>query len=120
MTLLNISAVFVGGGLGAVARYGFGTLLSRGAFPYATLAVNILGCFAIGLIVGLLLLRDAVPVWRLFLATGLMGGFTTFSAFALESTSMLQRGATGSALLYIGMSVLGCLLACYVGLKVSS
>jgi fluoride exporter len=120
MTLINIAAVFVGGGLGAVARYGVGTLLARGSFPIATLAVNLVGSLCIGLIIGAFLLRDDGAIWRLFLATGVMGGFTTFSAFALESVTLMQRGAFGSVFIYISLSVLGSCLACYIGLKVAA
>jgi fluoride exporter len=120
MTLINISAVFMGGGLGAVARYGLGGLLPRAAFPYGTLTVNLLGSLCIGLIIGALLLRSDAAIWRLFLATGLMGGFTTFSAFALDSVTLMQRGAIGATLVYVCASVIGCIVACFIGLKVAS
>ncbi len=120
MTLINISAVFFGGGLGAVARYGLGSLLPRSAFPYSTLSVNLLGSLCIGLITGAVLLRTDAQIWRLFLATGLMGGFTTFSAFALDSVTLMQRGAVGPALIYVCASVIGCSIACFIGLKVTS
>jgi fluoride exporter len=120
MTLINILAVFTGGGLGAVARYGVGTLLVRGSFPFATLGVNLLGSLCMGLVIGALLLRTDATVWRLFLATGFMGGFTTFSAFAFDSLTLMQRGAFGLAFIYISLSVLGSTLACFIGLKVAS
>jgi fluoride exporter len=120
MSFLNISAVFLGGGLGAVARYGLSGLLVRGSFPLGTLAVNILGSFCIGLVIATLLVRAAAPEWRLFLATGLMGGFTTFSAFALETVQMLDRAAWSSAAVYICASVIGCVLACFVGLRIAA
>jgi fluoride exporter len=120
MSLINISAVFVGGGLGAVARYGVGTLLARGSFPFATLGVNLLGSLCMGLVIGALLLRTDATVWRLFLATGFIGGFTTFSAFAFDSLTLMQRGAFGLAFIYISLSVLGSTLACFIGLKVVS
>jgi fluoride exporter len=120
MTLINISAVFVGGGLGAVARYGLGAVVPRGAFPFATLGINLLGSLGIGLIIGALVLRTDATIWRLFLATGLMGGFTTFSAFALDSVTLMQRGAVGLALVYVCASVIGCMVACFIGLKVAS
>jgi fluoride exporter len=120
MTLINILAVFTGGGLGAVARYGVGTWLVRSSFPFATLGVNLLGSLCIGLVIGTFLLRPDAAMWRLFLATGLMGGFTTFSAFAFESVTLMQRGAFGSAFVYISLSVLGSILACFIGLKVAS
>jgi fluoride exporter len=120
MTLIHISAVFVGGGLGAVARHALSSLLARGNFPLGTLLVNVLGSLCIGLIIGALLLREDAAVWRLFLATGVMGGFTTFSAFALESVMLIQRDAWGAALFYVAASVMGCILACFIGLRVTS
>ncbi|MCY7271783.1 MAG: fluoride efflux transporter CrcB [Sphingomonas bacterium] len=85
--------VFVGGGLGALLRYLAG-LLAQG--PLTTLAINVLGSFAIGLLV-------AVPSGplRLFLAVGLLGGFTTFSAFSLDAVQLWQRGEAGMALAYV-------------------
>ncbi len=120
MSFFNISAVFVGGGLGAVARYGLTTLLPRGSFPLGTLTVNILGSFCIGVIMALLIAKQAAPEWRLFLATGLMGGFTTFSAFALETVQLIHRDAWSSVLVYIAASLLGCVLACFIGLRIVS
>jgi fluoride exporter len=120
MSYLNITAVFVGGGLGAVVRYGLSGLLTRSSFPLGTLSVNLAGSFCIGLIIATLLLRSAAPEWRLFLATGLMGGFTTFSAFALETVEMLNRAAWSSALFYVCASVLGCVLACFIGLRIAA
>jgi fluoride exporter len=120
MTLINISAVFVGGGLGAVARYGLGAVVARGAFPFATLGINLIGSLGIGLVIGALLLRDDATIWRLFLATGLMGGFTTFSAFALDTVTLMQRAAFLPALVYVGISMAGCIIACVIGLKVAS
>ena len=85
--------VFVGGGLGALLRYLAG-LLTTG--PLTTLAINVLGSFAIGLLI-------AVPAgpMRLFLAVGLLGGFTTFSAFSLDALQLWQRGQAGMALAYV-------------------
>jgi fluoride exporter len=120
MTLINISAVFVGGGLGAVARYGLGAVVARGAFPFATLGINLIGSLGIGLVIGALLLRDDATIWRLFLATGLMGGFTTFSAFALDTVTLMQRAAFLPALVYVSASMAGCIIACVIGLKVAS
>ncbi len=85
--------VFVGGGLGALLRYLAGLLASG---PLTTLAINVVGSFAIGLLV-------AVPAgpMRLFLAVGLLGGFTTFSAFSLDAVQLWQRGQAGLALAYV-------------------
>jgi CrcB protein len=85
--------VFVGGGLGALLRYLAG-LVAQG--PLTILAINVIGSFAIGLLVAM----PASPM-RLFLAVGLLGGFTTFSAFSLETLQLWQRGEAGLALAYV-------------------
>lgn len=85
--------VFVGGGLGALLRY-LATLIAEG--PLTTLAINVLGSFAIGLLVAV----PASPM-RLFLAVGLLGGFTTYSAFSLDALQLWQRGQVGMALAYV-------------------
>ncbi len=103
--------VFLGGGAGAVARYGSGLLATRwlgATWPYGTLGVNLIGAFLIGLIVQVLALKFSAPEpLRLLLVTGFLGGYTTFSAFALETTAMLQRGEVAPAALYVALSVLG-------------
>ena len=82
---MNYLYVFLGGGLGAALRYGLNIGVPRvlgTAFPWATLIINIVGCFAMGLIAAWFILRpNLASEWRLFLATGILGGFTTFSAF---------------------------------------
>jgi len=101
--------VFLGGGLGSAARY----LLSVGmlrlgwtGFPVATLSVNILGGFIMGLAAGWFALKGGGPqTWRLFLTTGLLGGFTTFSAFSLETVLLYEEGRFGATLAYIGLSI---------------
>ena len=113
-------AVFFGGGLGALLRYGVGkwTLEWFGAgFPVGTLAVNIVGSLAIGLSVGALdgLGQEA----RLFFVTGLLGGFTTFSAFSLDTLTLWQRGEAGSAIAYVAASVILSLVACAIGYSIS-
>lgn len=103
--------VFLGGGAGAVARYGSGLLATRWlgtAWPYGTLGVNLIGAFGIGLVMEVLLVKFAAPEpLRLLLVTGFLGGYTTFSAFALETSIMLQRGEAASAALYTTLSVVG-------------
>ena len=103
--------VFAGGGLGALLRY-LTALLVGG--PLSTLTVNIAGCFAIGLIAGSVPL-DATNV-RLFFMTGILGGFTTFSAFSLDALSMWQRGEAFAALAYVAASVVLGLAAAALGL----
>ncbi len=92
-----------------------------GTFPTATLLVNVTGALLMGLLAGAL--ARFAPAWapeaRLLLGTGLLGGFTTFSAFSLDAVALLERGDIADALLYIGASVALCLLALYLGLVVA-
>ncbi len=103
--------VMIGGAIGAAARFQLGNL----AGPYATLTANILGGFAMGLLAALVV-RAEDPA-RLLLGTGLLGGFTTFSAFSLETLTMIERGQAGAAFLYVAASVLGALAALLAGLS---
>ena len=103
--------VFLGAGLGGAARHGVNIaalrLLGPGAFPFGTLAINVLGSFLIGAVAETYALRGGLPpAWRLFLATGVMGGFTTFSAFSLETLMLYERGEAGAALAYVAASVI--------------
>lgn len=111
--------VFLGGGAGAVARYGSGLLAARwlgSAWPYGTLGVNLVGALLIGFIVELLTLKAAAPEpLRLLLVTGFLGGYTTFSAFALEANAMLQRGEATAAALYTALSVCGTIALVFLG-----
>lgn len=117
LSLLN---VMVGGAVGAAARYLVARALpmSAGGWPTATLAVNIVGGLAMGILAGWLHGRDAEGT-RLLLGVGLLGGFTTFSAFSLEMARMLEDGAAGLALIYAVVSVLAALLAVFAGLAVA-
>ncbi len=103
--------VFVGGGTGAVLRYGVGRLLPG---VLATFAVNLVGCLLMGALAGWLLGREQGESWRLLLGVGVLGGFTTFSAFALD-VAELWRGRPEIALSYMAMSVLVCLGSVFVG-----
>lgn len=114
--------VMAGGALGAGARYNLGRLLLHWAgpgFPYGTLAANLLGGLLMGVLVGVLA-RDSVTgeSWRLLLGVGLLGGFTTFSAFSLEVMNMIDRGAWGVATGYALLSVIGSVLALFAGLLI--
>lgn len=120
----SIVLVGLGGAIGAVSRYGFATLVARlvtTSFPLGTLLINILGSFAMGVVMGLL--GRYAPAWmedaRLFLAVGVLGGFTTFSSFSLETISLIERGEIGSALVYVTLSVAVCLIALYLGLLIT-
>lgn len=115
--------VFFGAGLVGAMRYGVNQLVTRltgAGFPLGILTINVLGCFAMGVIVGWFALRsDLGPDWRLFLTTGVLGGFTTFSAFALDFATLWEQGAHGSALGYVLLSVMGSLFAVFVGLALA-
>ena len=101
--------VGAGGALGAILRYLIGLidLHSAAGFPYKTLAINVIGSFAIGCIAALAGARSEVsPNLILFLKVGICGGFTTFSTFALESTELIQSGKPVLAVLYMAASVI--------------
>lgn len=101
--------VFLGGGLGATLRHGVNLLSARmlgTEFPYHTLIINVSGSLVMGLIAGYLAFRgDASQHWRLFLMTGILGGYTTFSAFSLDAGLLYERGELGLAALYVVASV---------------
>lgn len=112
--------IFMGGGLGAALRYWLqGLVYSRtGAdFPYGTLAVNVLGCFLIGLLMVSLEERFlAIPSLRLLLTIGILGGFTTFSSFSYETLVLVRDGEMLRALVNVGSSVFACLAATWIGM----
>ncbi len=116
---MNLSLVFVGGGIGAVARYWMQGMVYRfmnGVFPYGTIAVNILGCFMIGLLMTGMEERFMVnPSLRIFITIGILGGFTTFSSFSFETIALFQDGEIFFGMLNILASVAICLTATYVG-----
>ena len=106
---MNILAVGLGGALGAIFRYLLGQIIPKlgSGFPIATFAVNLIGCFAIGLVVGLAGKHSNIdPRVILFLQTGICGGFTTFSTFSLESLTLIEEGKIAIGILYIVLSVL--------------
>src|SRR5690606_14585224 len=116
--------VFLGAGLGGAGRHGVNVLAARlvgTAFPVGTLAVNALGCFAMGLLAGIFAFRGHLPQEaRLFLATGVLGGFTTFSAFSLDAALLWERGNAGLAAFYVLASVLLSLAGVSLGLLLSA
>ncbi len=115
-----ILAVATGGALGAAGRFLIGKLMLRmmgPGFPWGTLTVNILGSFVIGLTVTLLATRyNLTHQWQAFLITGILGGFTTFSAFSLEVGLMLERHEITHAALYAAGSVIFGVMALFMGL----
>jgi CrcB protein len=112
--------VFLGGGVGAAMRHGINIAIARvlgTAFPYATLLINISGSFIMGLIVAYLAFKgDASQHWRLFLTTGILGGYTTFSAFSLDAALLYERGEIGMAALYVVASVAISIAGLFAGL----
>lgn len=115
--------VGLGGALGSMARYALAVLMLQGAatrFPFGTLAVNVLGCVVAGVLAGL----SERHGWfgadaRLFLFAGVLGGFTTFSAFGLDALALMRRGETGLAFGYVVGSVVLGLVAAWVGMRLA-
>ena len=110
----------LGGAVGALARWAVGLALPRssGSWPWATLAVNLVGCLLIGVLFAVLdARRPDDDRLRTFLGAGVLGGFTTFSAFAVEVTGLLRTGAPIMAVAYIAVSVLGGVVAVAAGLR---
>ena len=100
--------VGLGGAIGSALRYGISIIPAdnAGGFPFKTLLINIIGSFVIGLIAALSeKYANLSPDWILLLKTGVCGGFTTFSTFALESTTLMQSGKIGFAAIYMAASV---------------
>ena len=117
---LNVISVFIGGGLGAVGRYGLGLLavrlLGSANFPYATLGINILGSFLLGVFFVLFTQRPEMSgAVKLALTVGFCGGFTTFSTFSLEVYEMIARGHLGQSLGYILLSLTIGIIAVWAG-----
>ena len=118
----NILIVGLGGFIGSIARYKLGELIlhltTQGRFPFSTLPVNGLGCLGVGVLAGIAERHEVFgQEVRLFLFTGLLGGFTTFSAFGLEAMHLIRRGDLGIAALYVGASVILGIAAVWLGFK---
>jgi CrcB protein len=120
---MNYLIVFLGAGVGGAARHGVNGLSARlvgTGFPTGTLVVNALGCLLMGLIAGTFAFRGHLPQeMRLFLTTGILGGFTTFSTFSLDAALLWERGETGLAALYVGASLLLSLAGVAAGLALT-
>jgi CrcB protein len=113
--------VAAGGSLGAVARYGLGRLLPASAWPWATLGVNAVGGLLMGLLAGWLAFNAGARAesLRLFASVGVLGGFTTFSAFSLETVAMIERRQLAMAGGYVAASVVLSIAALFIGLMVA-
>ena len=120
-----LALVGLGGATGTLLRWGVGHVLPiHNGLPWATVLVNLLGSFALGFLLEVLLRRGPESVaardLRLLLGTGVLGGFTTFSAFALDLTGLLTDGKVDTALLYAGVSLVGGTLAAGLGVLLAA
>lgn len=120
-----VICVFVGSGLGGVIRFVVGELLkgvvSGSSLPVATFIVNIIGCFIIGIITGMVAHGVNIsPAWRTGLTVGFCGGLTTFSTFGRETLELLQSGQIGMALCYVALSLVVGIAAAWSGMALSS
>ena len=123
--LLNVLLIALGGAAGTSLRYAVSIALQKPGgphFPFSTLLINVSGCFAIGLLATLLGPGGAAPMregHRLALLVGVLGGYTTFSAFGLETLGLLRAGMAGTAALYVTLSNLLGLLAVWLGWRLA-
>jgi CrcB protein len=117
---MDFLLVFLGGGIGAALRHGVNLLCARLlglSFPYATIFENVTGSLVMGLLAGYFAFKGGTPQGlRLFLTTGILGGYTTFSAFSLDAALLYERGAIGLAAAYVLTSVFPSLAALFGGL----
>jgi CrcB protein len=118
---VTLVLIFLAGGAGSVLRYGLGRLIqgqSHSGFPFGTLAVNFLGCLAIGMLTRFFTHAQSDNALRAMLVVGFCGGFTTFSTFSLETMALFEGGELQLAALYVGASLLLCLAGTAAGLRV--
>lgn len=109
--------VALGGALGAVLRFLLGLALMRPGFPVGVLTANVAGSLLMGL--AIVVLGRSAPGWQPFVMTGVLGGFTTFSAFSLETVTLIERGEVGQAMLYVALSVGLSLAALWLGMTLA-
>lgn len=123
MQSTSLLLIFMGGGLGAIARYGaqlWAVHFFGARFPWGTLGVNVLGGLLMGVVTGLYLSHGNTPsATRLFLTTGVLGGFTTFSAFSLDAVTLLHRSTFGAMAGYVVASVVLSIAAVALGLALT-
>lgn len=114
--------VVLGGAIGTLLRFGVGGWIhgaTGGGFPWGTLLVNVSGCAAIGLVAGFAERAGALPAaWRTVIQVGVLGGYTTFSGFGLETFRLLQAGDPGRALAYVLATNVGCLAAVWLAYRI--
>ncbi len=119
MDKFGLLLIFIGGGTGSVLRYLAGRCIGSDSFPWGTFAVNIIGCFLIGLLSTWMARHSLSPDLRLLLIVGLCGGFTTFSTFSNESLTLMRNGQPLLSLAYVIGSVALGVIAAYAGMKLS-
>ena len=122
--MINLLAIAIGGATGSLCRYGMSNtiyfLLGRG-FPYGTLAVNILGSIIMGIAYVLMIEKvEVTPEWRMGIIVGLLGAFTTFSTFSIETLDLLKAGENLKASLNVFLSVTLCISGCWIGMVLAS
>jgi CrcB protein len=119
---MGYAIVFLGGGIGAALRHGINIGAARWfgtGFPFGTLIINITGSLIMGLVAGYFAFKgDASQHWRLFLTTGILGGYTTFSAFSLDAALLYERGEVSLAAVYVLASVVLSIAALFAGLAI--
>lgn len=116
-----ILAIGIGSFIGGISRYLITLLIQNkflSTFPYGTFAVNIIGCFLIGIVYALSEKGNINVEWRIFLATGILGGFTTFSSFSNETVGMMRDGQYWHAFAYVAISVIVGLTATFIGISI--
>ena len=114
---MAVLLIFLAGGVGSIARYGLGRFIQgqfHSGFPFGSLAINIIGCIAIGAFARFFANTQTENAVRAMLVVGLCGGFTTFSTFSYETVALMTGGKFGLAAIYVGASVAACLAGTYI------
>lgn len=114
--MMEFVFVGIGGAIGSMLRYAISLITYKQTFPLLTLITNVFGAILIGYITGMATKKEVSPHTLLFLKTGLCGGFTTFSTFSLEAYTLMQNGNYGYMILYILLSLTGCILGIWCGM----